>query len=324
MFEKIIAFFRNLFSGFRKSRPEPTVPKSTNNTDSTSEIKEEPEEPIIETPLPEPDPELAQDGSEITPDTVVQVIEVLDPVIIPKEEDEDDPITIGGTTTPSTEDKDKDDTTDTEVGAAQPKHKAKFLWCLDNGHGKKTAGKRSPKLENGDQLLEYEFNRDIVKKIIKALDEKGVKSFNVVPEVDVDNMLEGRVKRANQKKSDLPKLFVSVHANAAPARPGKWGAASISGIETWFFHNSRKGRKLATVFQKHLVAETGWKNRFIKSRPNKQFYVLRQTNMTAVLTENGFYNNKEECKELLKDSVRQKIADAHVKAIMEVEKNGLV
>jgi len=41
--------------------------------------------------------------------------------------------------------------------------------------------------------------------------------------------------------------------------------------------------------------------------------------MTAVLTENGFYNNKAECIRLLSDEVRDQIAQAHVDAIMEVE-----
>ena len=46
--------------------------------------------------------------------------------------------------------------------------------------------------------------------------------------------------------------------------------------------------------------------------------------MTAILTENGFYNNQDQCLKLLKDSVRQKIADAHVAAILEIEENGII
>jgi N-acetylmuramoyl-L-alanine amidase len=42
----------------------------------------------------------------------------------------------------------------------------KFLWILDNGHSKATPGKRSPKLEDGRQFFEYEFNRDIVKRLM--------------------------------------------------------------------------------------------------------------------------------------------------------------
>ncbi len=203
-------------------------------------------------------------------------------------------------------------------------HKPRYLWCLDNGHGKKTAGKRSPELDSGERFYEYEFNRDIVRRIIDKLEPAGVKFFNVVPEIDVDNFLEERVRRANHKRSDIPKIFLSIHSNAAPALPGKWASQNIHGIETWFFHGSRKGRILSGIFQKHLVEATGWNSRNIKSQPEKQFFVLRKTNMTAVLTENGFYNNKNQCIELLKGEIRQKIADAHVAAILEIEKSDIL
>ncbi|MFT7452441.1 MAG: N-acetylmuramoyl-L-alanine amidase, partial [Patescibacteria group bacterium] len=190
-------------------------------------------------------------------------------------------------------------------------------------HVKKTAGKRSPKFTYGTQLLEYKFNRDVVERMVRLLKQKGVKHYVVVPEVDVNNLLEERVRRANDKKSALPRLFVSVHSNAAPAPLGKWCDPKISGIETWYYHNNSRGRKVAAIFQKHLVAATGWKNRHIKSRPTNQFYVLRNTKMTAVLTENGFYNNKAQCLELLKSETKDKIAAAHVDAIMEIEKKGV-
>ena len=43
--------------------------------------------------------------------------------------------------------------------------------------------------------------------------------------------------------------------------------------------------------------------------------------MPSILTENGFYNNKKQALDLMKDEVRQLIADAHVEAIMEIEEN---
>lgn len=197
------------------------------------------------------------------------------------------------------------------------------MWCLDNGHGKKTPGKRSPLFDDGvTRFFEYEFNRDIVKRMQVELDKIGVKYYITVPEVDIDDFLKGRVDRANNLKSDLPKIFVSVHANAAPA-PTSESWALAQGIETWFFHGSLRSQKLAGVFQKHLIAKTGFRNRNIKSQPEGQFYVLRNTTMPAALTENGFYNNKEEAAALMKPEVRQKIADAHVAAILEIEKDGL-
>ena len=127
--------------------------------------------------------------------------------------------------------------------------------------------------------------------------------------------------RANNHPSKKKKIFVSIHANAGAAAPNGWTEAE--GIETWFFHGSRTGKKIAAIFQKHLIEQVNWTNRGIKSRPTSQFYVLRNTSMPAILTENGFFNNKEQVKELMKDEVRQKIANAHVAAILEIEEKGL-
>lgn len=321
MLQKIIDFFRSLFGSKKPAPPKNPTPSGNRPSDVTTDL---------------PPQEEPQDGSEITPDTLVVTYEP-DPVIDtpvsetttdepPSTNEETSPPTTTSTEPTNTETTPDPptDTTPTENTPVAEGHKARFLWCLDNGHGKKTAGKRSPKFEDGSQFFEYEFNRDIVKRMISTLDELGVKTYNVVPEVDTDNFLEGRVNRANSKQSDLPKILVSVHSNAAPARPGKWAIDSINGVETWFYHGSKKGRKIASVFQKHIIAQTGWNDRMVKSQSTKQFYVLRKTSMTAVLTENGFYNNKNQCIELRKESVRQKIADAHVDAIMEIEKNGII
>lgn len=340
MLKGILDFFKNLFSGLFGSKKQPVPPpRETTNPPVFEEEKESewvPEDPVIpEVDLETPDTDLPdgepidseeeilapQDGSDIPPDsTEVVIINETDPVIITEE----DPVTIDLPEIPDLPGTVVGDLpADEEPTENSRPHTQRYLWCLDNGHGSKTAGKRSPKLEDGRQLLEYRFNRDIVRRIEILLQQIGVAYFIVVPEIHTDNFLEGRVKRANQKASNLPKLFVSVHANAAPAPHSKWSNPSISGIETWFYHNSRRGKKMAAVFQKHLVEKTGFKNRHIKSRPGNQFFVLRKTGMTAVLTENGFYNNKAECKQLLRDEVRQKIAQAHVDAIMEIETWGV-
>ncbi len=205
--------------------------------------------------------------------------------------------------------------------------KQRYLWCLDNGHGSQTPGKRSPEFEfDGEKLrlLEYRFNRDMVARIIERLEAEGVAYFNVVPEVEIGDFLQGRVDRANNKESDLPKLFVSIHANASrAANMNSWGADSARGIETWHHANSRKGTKMAAIFQRHLIAKTGFVNRHLKTTEQTNLFVLRKTNMPAILTENGFYNNRFEALELMKDEVRQQIADAHVEAILEIERDGL-
>lgn len=302
-----------------------------------------------ESPRPTPKPqtaeseaEIPQDASEVQADSLVIVANEMDRIILPPDTASDDldhdifdePTQPAEETpvvdqpqhpTPPTPIETEPEVVLPKPGTDIPQHQPRYLWCLDNGHGKKTPGKRSPVFDDGKtQFFEYEFNRDIVKRITKELEALGVKYFITVPEVDIDDFLAGRVERANNKKSNLPKLFVSVHSNAAPAASASsWGPPTVSGVETWFYHGSQRGQKLAAVFQKYLIDATGFKNRHIKSKPEGQFYVLRKTNMTAVLTENGFYNNKKEAIELMKDDVRQKIADAHVRAIMEIEKDGL-
>ena len=323
MFGKLIEAIKNLFSSLFGGSKKTT--SGSNGTGSTRPT------------APPPDPNVAQDGSEIQPDSVIIVAhEMEEVVIIPGEPDRDfdedifteEEETAPPPPPPADPEPEPEPEPETPPAPEEPipvGRQPRFLWCLDNGHGKRTAGKRSPVFDDGEtQLFEYEFNRDIVARMIPKLEEEGVQFFNVVPEVDIDNFLQGRVDRANRKSSDLPKIFVSIHSNAAPARSSRdWGPSSVRGIETWYFHGSKRGQKLAGIFQRHLIDQTGFNNRHLKSRPESQFYVLRKTRMPAVLTENGFYNNKQEALELMKPSVRQKIADAHVAAILEIEENGL-
>lgn len=336
-----------------KPTPRPPQPPVIDHKEPEPELPPQPEVPD-NIDLGEDDEIIAQDGAEIQPDTVVVVVsekdlEIIDETInenAPSEDEKKVEEDIFDEAAEEVEPTDKptlpadgsevdleeviDEDEDTVTIPDTPEeviatHNARYLWCLDNGHGRLTRGKRSPLFaDRKTRFFEYEFNRDIVARIVAKLDEIGIKYFVTVPEVDVDNYLEIRVKRANEKRSILPKIFVSIHSNAAPARSANdWAPASISGIETWHFHGSKRGQRIAGVFQKHLLSKTGWKNRHLKSRSNNQFYVLRKTRMPAILTENGFYNNKTQVAELMKPAIRQKIADAHVAAILELEEKGI-
>ncbi|MEK7253146.1 MAG: N-acetylmuramoyl-L-alanine amidase [Bacteroidota bacterium] len=321
-FELLSSFFSSLFGG-KKSEP---VSQPKTRPAAPGDLMEDsfdvPADTIITVPVADADKFIPLGGGpfgdddkegafeEPTEPTKPATTGTTQPTLPPKPEPSTPPIP---TTVP---------TTPVETG-----HKPRFLWCLNNGHGKLQEGKRSPLFEDGKtRFFEYEFNRDIVERIIKELDKKGVKYFDVVPDYnEVGQFLPERVKRANDKKSDLPRIYVAVHANAtAPAPGSEWAPNSVKGIETWFAANSKKGVKLAAIFQKHIVEKTGMRNRGLKSTAEKGLYELEKTDMPAVLTENGFFNNKEEAKELMKDEVRQKIADAHVAAIMEIEENGIV
>ena len=49
----------------------------------------------------------------------------------------------------------------------------------------------------------------------------------------------------------------------------------------------------------------------------ENFYVLQKSKCPAVLLENFFYDNRDECTWLLKDETKERIADAIVKGIVQ-------
>jgi N-acetylmuramoyl-L-alanine amidase len=206
----------------------------------------------------------------------------------------------------------------------------KYCWCIDPGHGPLTQGKKSPIFRAswwkiGSRFFEFEFNRDIASRLCKMLSEAGVEYMVTVPldpKWPIGDALKFRVDQANAHKSENQKIFLSIHSNAGPTEvQDAWSNAH--GVETWFFHGSKIGAKLATIFNDHIVKATLLKDRGIKSKEDKQFYVLRKTSMLAILTENGFYNNRQEVEQLMQDGFRQTIAKAHFDAIMEVESKGV-
>jgi len=275
-------------------------------------------------PKPRPDPDEPQDSSDLNADRDAVVVshEAEMPRTPNGPEFDPDPL-------PPPEELTEADEALRNAGPGKPnppspEYRARYMWCIDNGHGSLTAGKRSPVLPGGRQLLEYEFNRDVSARIFTELDRIGVAYFNVLPEVRVGNLLLERVDRANRLSSSLPKLFLSIHGNAGPAPTLQdFTDDEVRGIETWYYHGSTRGRNLAAVFQRHLIEQTGMNNRHLRSKVTGQFYVLRATRMPAILTENGFYNNRFDLDRMLTDTFRQQVADAHVAAILEVDREGV-
>lgn len=178
---------------------------------------------------------------------------------------------------------------------------SKYLYILDNGHGEETLKKSSPIWKDGLQLHEYEFNRNVVKFLGLMLKEAKIDYKILVPE-ESEIGLRTRCKRANEFKENS--IFISVHAN-------QYTLESVHGFETHYY---KAGKEIATIFQKHIG--TIGKNRGIKQ---SNFYVIKNTLMPAILTENGFYSNEKECRKLLTADFQYKIAEQHFNAIKEIE-----
>ena len=93
---------------------------------------------------------------------------------------------------------------------------------LDNGHGRDTAGKRSP----DGRLREYAYTREMARRIAQDLKRQGIDVSLLVPE-DTDVPLKERVERANRIYAETGKqaILVSIHVNAA-GNGSTWFSAS--------------------------------------------------------------------------------------------------
>ena len=175
--------------------------------------------------------------------------------------------------------------------------------CLDYGHSAQTKGKRSP----DSSLMEYEFNRDVGRRLKAILERHGVEVIETVTD-DTDVSLPERCNIANKNNADY---FVSMHANA-DGNGYNW--TSAKGWEIHIIGKGGKAEQLAKSIHKHSIATLGLKDRGVRI---SNFQVLRDTDMPAVLIEHGFYTNKEECGILKTEEFRQKCAEADAKGILE-------
>lgn len=185
---------------------------------------------------------------------------------------------------------------------------------LDNGHGRETSGKRSPIWPFG-QLFEYEFNRDIAARVHSALLARGVRSVLLVPELN-DIPLSMRSQRANKKAAEAGgnAFLVSIHANAGKG----------TGWEIFTTKGTTKSDALATIFWEEAKAEfapDGWKMRSDMSDgdPDKEsdFWILRKVSCPAVLTENFFMDTEKDCRLIMSEAGRARIAAVHIRAILK-------
>ncbi|MBO8170510.1 MAG: N-acetylmuramoyl-L-alanine amidase [Bacillaceae bacterium] len=164
-----------------------------------------------------------------------------------------------------------------------------YLIVVDAGHGGKDPGAQGV---SGN--VEKDFNLDVAQRLVKLL--KQYKEFQVVATRQDDTFLtlDERVQIANDMNADL---FISIHANAY--RP------TSRGTETYYYH--QRSKNLAHVIHRHLLNATGFPDRKVQTAP---FYVIKHTDMPAVLTETGFMTNQYENQMMLKPEFRQKVAES--------------
>lgn len=189
---------------------------------------------------------------------------------------------------------------------------------IDPGHGGQDRSNRGP-----TGYIEADGVLDIGLKLRELLTKEGY-TVKMTRETDTTVSLSERSRIANDWQGNL---FISLHTNAA-ANP------SANGIETFHSYNGvdgdryrKEAKGVAEILQNRLVAETGLRDRGVKTRLvtaagsslyGRDYYaVIRATRMPSLIVEMGFHSNPEEEALLKTNSFRQKLAEGIVKAIKE-------
>lgn len=159
---------------------------------------------------------------------------------------------------------------------------------IDAGHGGYDRGGIP-----GQRVSEKEMTLDVAQRLKKVLASNG---YHVVMTRDSDVFvpLGTRVAIANSYRNAI---FVSVHFNSAK----RTGAG---GIETYFY--GRDSLSLASAIHYYVAGGAPSANRNVRRRG---YYVLRKTNIPAVLVECGFLTNPTEAALAQTASYRQKLAE---------------
>ena len=172
---------------------------------------------------------------------------------------------------------------------------------IDAGHGGIDRG-GGP----GQAIPEKPYTLDTARRLERELQRRGFHTVMTRRE-DVFVPLPVRTGVANSYRHAI---FVSVHYNSAPR-------AEAHGYETYYYGADSFG--LATRLHRAQLATLATEDRFVRRRG---FFVLRRTQIPAVLLEGGFLTNPTESRIVLDSSYRQRWAENVANAILAQSRQG--
>ena len=176
----------------------------------------------------------------------------------------------------------------------------RFRVVIDPGHGGPDPG-----AVGVGRLRETDVVLDISLQVARLLKKKGVK-VNLTRNSEVDLDLPPRVAIANRLGASA---FVSIHANASRNR-----RRDVNGIETFYFSGSEGARLANKIQQQVLSVSPGTPDRGVR---RGRFFVIRRTNMPAVLVETGFVTGYLDAPRLGTETHRRKLAFAIATGILK-------
>ena len=172
-----------------------------------------------------------------------------------------------------------------------------FVVVLDAGHGGSDPG------EVAGNVSEKHINFSFVYKMKAMLEQQDI-TVLLTRTGDEQISLEERASYANEVQCDL---FVSVHCNSYDENP------SVNGFEL-FYYQDGKARTLAGRILE-AVAATDQIN--ARRADVAEYFVLKNTNMPAILLEMGFMTNELELANLCTDSYQDWLSEIIASTIVQ-------
>ncbi len=180
------------------------------------------------------------------------------------------------------------------------------LICLDAGHN--SYGPDTGATGNG--LKEQDLTLAIAKETQRLLEANKIKVVmtrigdyvtGLPSNYTLNQSLMRRVEIANSNGADL---FISTHINAGKG----------TGSEVYAISDGGNATKLARIIAPKLSLAGNWSNRGVKF---SNFYVIKNTAMPAILTENGFIDTVQDADKLKQQFYITALAEAHAKGVCE-------
>ncbi|WP_066188855.1 N-acetylmuramoyl-L-alanine amidase family protein [Gracilibacillus timonensis] len=175
----------------------------------------------------------------------------------------------------------------------------KYKIIIDPGHGGEDPGSIGV-----SGSYEKDFTLSLAMKVFHLMDDIPRIEVYMTRDKDVFLSAETRVrpKFANDLKADL---YISLHANT-------FTDPSVSGTETYYYDQSSFA--LANMLHKYVAEATGFRNRGVKK---EDLFVLRDTNMPAILLEIGYMTNPKEEQTMLTETFQQQVAKSIKNGVKE-------
>lgn len=187
-----------------------------------------------------------------------------------------------------------------------------FKIALGAGHGINTAGKRCLKSLDPNETREWWLNDrvcDYIESYLKSYEGYELLRLDDSDDGADDVALSVRTAQANNWGADF---YLSVHHNAGANGTKAGGICAFS-----YYSASTAAVEWRDALYDALIEHTGLKGNRAQPKTTAGFYVLKYTNMPAVLLELGFMDSSVDVPIILTNDFAQKCARAIVEVIVE-------